>query len=43
MTYILTKEQTANIFTKELPQNNFDDFIKLDMVNIYYPMRESVE
>lgn len=37
-TYIPTKEQIANIFTKGLPQHNFDEFIcKLDMVNIYLP------
>ena len=34
MTYVPTKQQTADIFTKGLPWQSFDDFIcKLDMVN----------
>ena len=38
MTYIPTKEQLADIFTKGLQKSNFEDFIcKLDMINIYDP------
>ena len=38
MTYIPTKEQLADIFTKGLQKSSFEDFIcKLDMINIYYP------
>ena len=38
MTYIPTKEQLANIFTKGLQKSSFEDFIcKLDMINIYDP------
>lgn len=36
MTYIPTKEQTVDFFTKELHLPNFKNFIyKLDMINIY--------
>ena len=36
--YVLTKEQTAYIFTKGLSQQSFNGFIdKLDMINIYNP------
>ena len=35
-TFIPTKEQTADIFTRGLPHQNFNDFIgKLDMINVY--------
>ena len=38
MTYIPTREQLADIFTKELQKLTFEDFIgKLDMINIYDP------
>ncbi|RVW17578.1 Retrovirus-related Pol polyprotein from transposon RE1 [Vitis vinifera] len=38
MTYIPTREQLANIFTKGLQKSSFEDFIgKLDMINIYDP------
>ena len=38
MTYVPTKEQTTDIFTKGLARQSFDDFIcKLDMINIYDP------
>ena len=38
MTYVPTKEQIADTFTKGLPQQLFEDFIgKLDMINIYDP------
>lgn len=38
MTYVPTKEQIADIFTKGLHRKNFEDFIgKLDMINIYDP------
>ena len=38
MTYVLTKDQTADIFTKRLPRQTFTDFIsKLDMIDIYDP------
>ena len=35
MTYIPTREQLADIFTKGLQKSSFEDFIcKLDMINI---------
>ncbi|XP_057959488.1 uncharacterized mitochondrial protein AtMg00810-like [Malania oleifera] len=38
LTYVPTKEQTADIFIKGLAHQSFDDFIcKLDMINIYDP------
>ena len=38
MTYIPTREQLADIFTKGLQKSSFEDFIcKLDMINIYDP------
>ena len=38
MTYVPTQDQTANIFTKGLARQKFDDFLnKLDMINIYDP------
>ncbi|RVW99728.1 Retrovirus-related Pol polyprotein from transposon RE1 [Vitis vinifera] len=38
MTYIPTREQLADIFTKGLQKLTFEDFIgKLDMINIYDP------
>ena len=38
MTYIPTREQLTDIFTKELQKSSFEDFIcKLDMINIYDP------
>ena len=38
MTYIPTREQLADIFTKGLQRSSFEDFIyKLDMINIYDP------
>ena len=38
MTYIPTREQLADIFTKGLQKFSFKDFIcKLDMINIYDP------
>ena len=38
LTYIPTKEQTADIFNKGLPQQIFNDCIcKFDMINIYDP------
>ena len=38
MTYIPTREQLADIFTKGLQKSTFEDFIgKLDMINIYDP------
>ena len=38
MTYIPTREQLADIFTKGLQKSRFEDFIcKLDMINIYDP------
>lgn len=38
LAYILTKKQTADIFTKGLSHQNFNDLIgKLDMINIYDP------
>lgn len=38
MTYVPTKEQIVDTFTKGLPQQHFDDFIsKLDMINMYDP------
>jgi len=38
MSYVPTQEQTADVFTKGLPKQKFDDFIfKLDMINIYDP------
>lgn len=42
MTYILKKEQIADVFTKELLQSNFDDFIHKDIINIYDQLREEV-
>ena len=37
-TYIPTREQLADMFTKGLQKSRFEDFIcKLDMVNIYDP------
>ena len=36
MTYILTREQLADIFTKGLQKSSLEDFIcKLDMINMY--------
>ena len=38
MTYIPTREQLADIFTKGLQKSSFEDFIgKLDMINSYDP------
>lgn len=38
LTYVPTKEQTADILTKGLSRQNFEDCIcKLDMINIYDP------
>ena len=38
MTYIPTREQLADIFTKGLQKSSFEDFIcKLNMINIYDP------
>ena len=38
MTYIPTREQLTDIFTKGLKKSSFEDFIyKLDMLNIYDP------
>ena len=38
MTYIPTRDQLADIFTKGLHKSNFEDFIcKLDMIHIYDP------
>ena len=38
MTYVPTKEQVADIFTKGLSKQRFDDLVcKLDMINIYCP------
>ena len=38
MTYIPTREQLADIFTKGLQKSSFKDFIcKLDMIDIYDP------
>lgn len=38
MTYVPTTRQTADVFTKGLPQQLFEDLIsKLDMINIYNP------
>ncbi|RVW39496.1 Retrovirus-related Pol polyprotein from transposon RE1 [Vitis vinifera] len=38
MTYIPTREQLADIFTKGLQKSSFEDFMgKLDMINIYDP------
>ena len=38
MTYVPTKEQVADIFTKGLPRQQFEDFNgKFDMINIYDP------
>ena len=38
MTYIPTREQLVDIFTKGLQKSSFEDFIcKLDMINIYDP------
>lgn len=43
LTYISTREQTANIFTKGLPQQSFNDYIcNIDMINIYDPTRGEV-
>ena len=37
-TYILTREQLVDIFTKGLQKSSFEDFIcKLDIINIYDP------
>ena len=37
-TYIPTREQLADMFTKGLQKSRFEDFIcKLDMINIYDP------
>ena len=38
MTYIPTREQLADIFTKGLQKSSFEDFLcKLDMINVYDP------
>lgn len=38
ITYVPTKEQTANIYTKRFPRPNFDDFSGMfDIINIYDP------
>ena len=38
MTYIPTREQLVDIFTKGLQKSSFEDFIcKLDIINIYDP------
>ncbi len=38
MTYVPTKEQVADVFTKGLSQQVFDDIVsKLEIINIYHP------
>lgn len=38
MTYVSTKEKTADILTKRLSRQDFDDLVcKLDMINNYDP------
>ena len=38
ITYVPTKEQIADIFTKSLPRSPFEDLIcKLDLINVYDP------